>query len=415
MNLIIPLKKNNFLTNKFMKLKKLKSLFPVLISVIIALGLSVAVQSLLAAWTAPTAAPPSDNVAAPLNSGQSWQTKEGALWINTDGVNPYGLIVETGNVGIGTTMPEGKLSVVSDDEDGLNISVANDTDWKNPLIWGKRARGNQGNRSQVLGGDTLLEFYADGYYNGNYYNAGAIDISADGDPRLGSVPGKINFHTTPEGETLRQKRMELDSAGRLKIGEFNSSWEADLFDTGNAGDGLIISGENKDMALVSVGSSDGDKADIDFYRAVGSDVDSPGNVTATTELGGIHFHPYYNGSFSNGNYIGRTTSISASMDGTPSASSLPSKLSFSTTNSGTLNSSVKMTIKNNGNVGIGTTPNAKLDVNGLIKMWNAGAGGTCDANTLGAMFYDTDSAYGDVKVCRKNGAGGYEFRGLAWQ
>jgi len=65
------------------------------------------------AWTAPTAAPPGGNVPAPINVGDTAQTKTGPLRI--DGVfranSAVHLAVGRGNVGIGTTAPTGRLHV----------------------------------------------------------------------------------------------------------------------------------------------------------------------------------------------------------------------------------------------------------------------------------------------------------------
>ena len=55
-------------------------------------------------WTPPTASPPGDNVASPLNTGSSAQSKIGGAIFNTGGAT-YGLLVPFGNVGIGTLTP----------------------------------------------------------------------------------------------------------------------------------------------------------------------------------------------------------------------------------------------------------------------------------------------------------------------
>ncbi|MFA4833447.1 MAG: hypothetical protein WC619_01200 [Patescibacteria group bacterium] len=79
-------------------------------SIILTLGLSISLGSLLAAWTAPASSPPEGNIAAPINTSNAGQAKQGGLIINTgDSVN--GLIVQYGNVGIGTTDPRAKLEV----------------------------------------------------------------------------------------------------------------------------------------------------------------------------------------------------------------------------------------------------------------------------------------------------------------
>mgnify|MGYP001567928358 FL=1 len=55
-------------------------------------------------WTPPTASPPDGNVASPLNTGSSAQSKIGGAIFNTGGAT-YGLLIPFGNVGIGTLTP----------------------------------------------------------------------------------------------------------------------------------------------------------------------------------------------------------------------------------------------------------------------------------------------------------------------
>ena len=73
--------------------------------------MSVAVGYLVLAWTEPTATPPGDNVPAPLNVSINAQAKEGALVVGANPSATTGLIVQHGNVGIGTTTPSQKLDV----------------------------------------------------------------------------------------------------------------------------------------------------------------------------------------------------------------------------------------------------------------------------------------------------------------
>ena len=62
-------------------------------------------------WTAPTATPPGNNVDQPINVGSSPQIKLGSLDIVASGL-ANGLLVENGNVGVGTISPAAKLEVV---------------------------------------------------------------------------------------------------------------------------------------------------------------------------------------------------------------------------------------------------------------------------------------------------------------
>jgi len=81
--------------------------FLVLFWVLLAIFL---VNGLIFAWTEPSQTPPGGNVNAPLNVGNTGQSKSGGLIINTGGA-ATGLVVDKGNVGIGTASPSQKLEV----------------------------------------------------------------------------------------------------------------------------------------------------------------------------------------------------------------------------------------------------------------------------------------------------------------
>lgn len=69
-----------------------------------------AIAFYVVAWQEPTEAPPEGNIPTPLNVGPAGQSKEGGLILNTGGA-VTGLIVDKGNVGIGTTEPGYELDV----------------------------------------------------------------------------------------------------------------------------------------------------------------------------------------------------------------------------------------------------------------------------------------------------------------
>ncbi|MDP2708896.1 MAG: hypothetical protein Q8O93_02495, partial [bacterium] len=103
-----------------MSLKIFKKTLFFLTAVFLTLGLSIAFQSLLAAWAPPLADPPTcaegdPGCDPPLNHGPLLQHTHGALWLINENypTNPYGLIVENGNVGVGTVAPSGKLEIES--------------------------------------------------------------------------------------------------------------------------------------------------------------------------------------------------------------------------------------------------------------------------------------------------------------
>jgi len=73
----------------------------------VALGVTI---KIVGAWVEPDQMPPGGNIAAPLNTGNVGQTKLGGLILNTGG-SVYGLIVQNGNSGFGTTTPTEKVEI----------------------------------------------------------------------------------------------------------------------------------------------------------------------------------------------------------------------------------------------------------------------------------------------------------------
>ena len=98
---------------------KLKFAGYLTISIILTLGLSISMQSLLAAWTAPTQNPPGGNPDKPIDESAVGQTKLGNLsvggnfYVGDGGTNDV-LFVDNANgkVGIGTTTPGYNLDVL---------------------------------------------------------------------------------------------------------------------------------------------------------------------------------------------------------------------------------------------------------------------------------------------------------------
>jgi hypothetical protein len=90
---------------KFLKSHLQGLLLGITISICI-LGISV-----LFAWTEPSSNPPEGNVPGPINISNTGQSKSGGLILNTGGAS-IGLVVDKGDVGIGTTNPGYKLGVI---------------------------------------------------------------------------------------------------------------------------------------------------------------------------------------------------------------------------------------------------------------------------------------------------------------
>lgn len=94
----------------YMKVKFFKKGLSLTIAVLLTLGMSISLQSLLAAWAGPSSIPPNGNTFGAINVGSTGQFKLGGLILNT-GASANGLIVKYGNVGIGNEAPSEKLDV----------------------------------------------------------------------------------------------------------------------------------------------------------------------------------------------------------------------------------------------------------------------------------------------------------------
>ncbi|MDD5720891.1 MAG: hypothetical protein PHT16_00360 [Candidatus Pacebacteria bacterium] len=97
-----------------MKTKIIQNIKSIVLALILVIGGSYVFAS--STWVGPTATAPNNNTDTPINVGNIGQIKQGNLWIKglttSGGAAAYGLIVENGNVGIGTTSPTQKLDIL---------------------------------------------------------------------------------------------------------------------------------------------------------------------------------------------------------------------------------------------------------------------------------------------------------------
>jgi hypothetical protein len=148
------------------QIKNFSSL-PLCIGVVLTIFL---INCLVLAWTEPSASPPNNNVAAPLNVGNTGQSKSGGLIINTGGA-AIGLVVDKGNVGIGISSPSRKLDV-----NGNMHTIADiEADGKIVALGNIQAGGAViiGNTSEGVNG--AIRFTGsgfEGYYNGKWNKLG---------------------------------------------------------------------------------------------------------------------------------------------------------------------------------------------------------------------------------------------------
>ncbi len=85
---------------------------------------SLGIQTYAQTWSAPTVSPPNSNAYTPLTIGPAAQIKAGGLLLSTgNAVN--GLLVQNGNVGIGTISPTAKLDVAGNLRVAGEVKIGN--------------------------------------------------------------------------------------------------------------------------------------------------------------------------------------------------------------------------------------------------------------------------------------------------
>lgn len=181
---------------------KIKSLFINTIPVIIIS--SFIVSAFIYAWQEPTENPPEGNAPAPLNVSNIYQEKLGPLVLNRGGAN-YGLIVEKGRVGFGTTNPDRDFTIRS------TISSA--------------------------------------YMNIKDYSGREVLLGVDSN---GAILSAMSNHALIF-RTINIERMRINSSGNVGIGTVNPTAKLEVagqikITGGHPGEGKVLTSDNTGLA-----------------------------------------------------------------------------------------------------------------------------------------------------------------------
>jgi len=225
-----------------------------------------------------------------------------------------------------------------------------------------------------------------GYLSTNIDDFGIKNGSGNGDVVLEGNSGNIRFKTGANTESAR-----IDNSGRLLVGTSSS------FDTNSVFEAVSTSN-----VIGQFCRTNGVEAAVTIQSTPGT-LASPTPNNANASIGALYFRGYDSTSWRLG------AKISAEADGqTWAAGDCPGRLVFSTTADGASSPTARMTIKNNGNVGIGTeSPSNILVIAGQgdtvqiidartnaangsiagIQLWSKSAAGV---NNYGFISYDGD-------------------------
>jgi hypothetical protein len=180
--------------------------------------------------------------------------------------------------------------------------------------------------------------------DGSAFKPGAdISVLVDGTPGANDMPAKMVFNTTPDGTASSVARMSIDNAGAVAV-------TGSAFSVG--GSTLVVAGGLTRATKLVVGTVADNAGDV-LTVTTGMRADSTGGI----------YTNFYSGTM-------RTYGTDVLMD----IGTVGKKLTFRTSNAGSLDTSA-MTMLASGNVGIGTTaPDTKLDISsGTIKMAGTGS------------------------------------------
>lgn len=80
-----------------------------------------------------------------------------------------------------------------------------------------KANGTEASPTPVASGNCLARISAAGFDGTNYTEGGSIRLEVDGTPATNSMPGRLVFSTTADGNSAATERMRIDSAGRVTM------------------------------------------------------------------------------------------------------------------------------------------------------------------------------------------------------
>jgi hypothetical protein len=317
------------------------------------------------------------------------------IWKYT--TNNTGIYYNSGLVGIGIIDPKVGLHVVSEADNtsphpfhaglvveaqgagpGGRLASTAYSDSQYPAFVGHRSRGTKSAPRPVQENDILLALNGAGFDGSRWVNTAGVPFSGTDNIRslatqtwTSSARGsKLILSTTPNNSTVGRIGLLLDQDGSVGIG------------TTSPGKLLHISANNESAGLIIERTSNNNSSPTLVFRKsrVGA------GVLENDKLGSIFLSPNYSSSANHDLTIMHTIATQ-----NHTATKAGFKIVFYTTPDDEINERARLTIEQNGFVGIGTNaPQARLHVNGTIALGNSTPPHSCGAPQEGQQRYNSN-------------------------
>ncbi|MBN8537076.1 MAG: tail fiber domain-containing protein [Deltaproteobacteria bacterium] len=269
-------------------------------------------------------------------------------------------------IGIGTTTPTNQLEIVTEGPPFQTRStISTYYSGAGPHYGGsfltREARGTMAAPTAVQTTDQLGYYAFQGYDGTGFFpntNVTGITSYATENWTPASRGSNLAFLTTANGSSIANINMTIASNGNVGIG------------TRTPDDTLeVVFGSGRGITATKFGQVGARGGAVQVRGSRGTQA-APSALLANDYLGWVYGEGYSGAGFTShatptGMAIETTENWNATNNG--------SRLSFFTIPNGTANGLERMTVQENGNVGIGTTtPQQKLDVNGTIRFGPGG-------------------------------------------
>lgn len=242
---------------------------------------------------------------------------------------------------------------------GDDVTVAGDGTFNNINLLNGDTAGNFN-----ISGNLTVEGLCNNGMGFDFCQPEGGNVSASGNPNeiaffqnVTSIVSEINF-------TVNGSRLQLGNFHSNEINIDGSDTEFDFIITTQPNPG-----SRSTLALGRAADQNGRSPMLDFFRAEGSEFESPLIVQSGTNLGEIRFFGFDGTTFIPG------AAIVGDMDGTPGLSDMPGRIDFFTTPNGGDSLVKAVTIAENGFTGFNDpSPTSTVDIDGTFRLQNLDVG-----------------------------------------